>query len=179
MSEEAVKARAQALPDDLKNSLALDDEAQDGEAQEDSVYDQLGKWIDDAAKEKGDINKVPDVEIYLKAKDLGIESKHRTPAVLAQTIFSTGIVKEIEPRASSISSQRRLIISCIWAEQSAANRAWNGSGACRRRISRSTWPRVRPSASLSPILGIPAVSGRRTPSGSGSAGQVLAVTAAA
>ena len=84
MSEEAVKARAQALPDDLKNSLALDDEAQDGEAQEDSVYDQLGKWIDDAAKEKGDINKVPDVEIYLKAKDLGIESKHRTPAVLAR-----------------------------------------------------------------------------------------------
>jgi len=108
MSEEAVKARAQALPDDLKNSLALDDEAQDGEAQEDSVYDQLGKWIDDAAKEKGDINKVPDVEIYLKAKDLGIESKHRTPAVLAQTIFSTGIVKEIEPRASML---KKLITS--------------------------------------------------------------------
>jgi translation initiation factor 5 len=108
MSEEAVKARAQALPDDLKNSLALDDEAQDGEAQEDSVYDQLGKWIDDAAKEKGDINKVPDVEIYLKAKELGIEGKHRTPAVLAQTIFSTGIVKEIEPRASML---KKLITS--------------------------------------------------------------------
>jgi translation initiation factor 5 len=107
MSEEAVKARAQALPDDLKNSLALDDEAQDGEAQEDNVYDQLGKWIDDAAKEKGDINKVPDVEIYLKAKELGIESKHRTPAVLAQTI-STGIVKEIEPRASML---KKLITS--------------------------------------------------------------------
>lgn len=107
MSEEAVKARAQALPDDLKNSLALDDEA-DGEGQEESVYDTLGKWIDDAAKEKGDINKVPDVEIYLKAKELGIESKHRTPAVLAQTIFSTSIVKEIEPRAAML---KKLITS--------------------------------------------------------------------
>lgn len=108
MSEEAVKARAQALPDDLKASLALEEEAQDGEGQEDSVYDQLGKWIDDAAKEKGDINNVPDVDIYLKAKELGIESKHRTPAVLAQTIFSTGIVKEIEPRASML---KKLITS--------------------------------------------------------------------
>lgn len=107
MSEEAVKARAQALPDDLKNSLALDD-AEDGEGQEESVYDVLGKWIDDAAKEKGDVNQVPDVEIYLKAKELGIESKHRTPAVLAQTIFTTGIVKEIVPRASML---KKLITS--------------------------------------------------------------------
>ena len=107
MSEEAVKARAQALPDDLKNSLALDD-AEDGEGQEESVYDVLGKWIDDAAKEKGDVNQVPDVVIYLKAKELGIESKHRTPAVLAQTIFTTGIVKEIVPRASML---KKLITS--------------------------------------------------------------------
>ena len=107
MSEEAVKARAQALPDDLKNSLALDD-ADDGEGQEESVYDVLGKWIDDAAKEKGDVNDVPDVEIYLKAKELGIEGKHRTPAVLAQTIFTTGIVKEIVPRASML---KKLITS--------------------------------------------------------------------
>lgn len=107
MSEEAVKARAQALPDDLKNSLALED-VEDGEGQEESAYDVLGKWIDDAAKEKGDINQVPDVEIYLKAKELGIESKHRTPAVLAQTIFTTGIVKEIVPRASML---KKLITS--------------------------------------------------------------------
>lgn len=107
MSEEAVKARANALPEDLKQALALDDEA-DGEGQEDSVYDVLGKWIDDAAKEKGDVNKVADVDIYLKAKELGIESKHRTPAVLAQTIFSKGIVKEIEPRASML---KKLITS--------------------------------------------------------------------
>lgn len=108
MSEEAVKARANALPEDLKQALALDEEAQDGEGQEDSVYDVLGKWIDDAAKEKGDINKVADVDIYLKAKELGIESKHRTPAVLAQTIFSKNIVKEIEPRASML---KKLITS--------------------------------------------------------------------
>lgn len=107
MSEEAVKARANALPEDLKQALALDEDA-DGEGQEDSVYDVLGKWIDDAAKEKGDVNKVADVDIYLKAKELGIESKHRTPAVLAQTIFSKGIVKEIEPRASML---KKLITS--------------------------------------------------------------------
>jgi len=100
LSEEAVKARAKALPDDLKASLVLEDA--DEENAEGSAYDALGKWIDEKAKEEGSVTKVSDVEIYLKAKELGIEGKHKTPAVLAQTIFDENIVKQIEPRAAML-----------------------------------------------------------------------------
>ncbi|EMC99043.1 hypothetical protein BAUCODRAFT_388948 [Baudoinia panamericana UAMH 10762] len=99
MSEEAIRARAQALPDDLKQSLAIDDDAEDSGP---SAYDELGKWIEEKAKEEGGVGKVKDVDIYLKAKELGIESKHRTPAVLAQCIFDDGVVKQIEGRASML-----------------------------------------------------------------------------
>jgi translation initiation factor 5 len=100
MSEEAVKARAKALPDDLKASLVLEDG--DEENAEGSSYDTLGKWIEEKAKEEGSVTKVSDVEIYLKAKELGIEGKHKTPAVLAQCIFDENIVKQIEPRAAML-----------------------------------------------------------------------------
>ncbi|RDW90598.1 translation initiation factor eIF5 [Aspergillus mulundensis] len=98
VSEEAVKARAKELPDDLKRALALD-EGDDEGADGPTAYDELGSWVLDTAKEKGGITKVEDVEIYLKAKELGIESKHRTLAVLAQTIFDEKIAKQIEGRA--------------------------------------------------------------------------------
>ncbi|KAL2872568.1 translation initiation factor eIF5 [Aspergillus lucknowensis] len=98
VSEEAVKARAKELPDDLKRSLVLeegDDEGADGP----SAYDELGSWIIATAKEKSGVSNVEDVEIYLKAKEYGIESKHKTLAVLAQTIFDDQIAKQIEGRA--------------------------------------------------------------------------------
>ncbi|KAL3480717.1 domain found in IF2B/IF5-domain-containing protein [Aspergillus californicus] len=99
VSEEAVRARAQELPDDLKRTLVLegadDDEGADGP----SAYDELGSWIIGAVKEKGGVSNVEDVEIYLKAKEYGIESKHKTLAVLAQTIFDEKITKQIEGRA--------------------------------------------------------------------------------
>ncbi|PSN74142.1 eukaryotic translation initiation factor-like protein 5 [Corynespora cassiicola Philippines] len=94
-SEEAVKARAQQLPDDLKRALVVEDE-DEGES---SSYDVLGKWIEEQAKEKGSIDKVDDVDIYLKAKELGIETKHRTLTVLAMTLFDENIVKQITKRA--------------------------------------------------------------------------------
>ncbi|KAL4785797.1 domain found in IF2B/IF5-domain-containing protein [Aspergillus varians] len=98
VSEEAVKARAMELPDDLKRALALehgDDEGPDGP----SAYEELGSWIISAATEKGGVSNVEDVEIYLKAKEYGIESKHKTLAVLAQAIFDEKIVKQIEDRS--------------------------------------------------------------------------------
>ncbi|KAL5003328.1 domain found in IF2B/IF5-domain-containing protein [Aspergillus recurvatus] len=98
VSEEAVKARAKELPDDLKRALALD-EGDDEGADGPTAYDELGSWVLDTATEKGGISKVDDVEIYLKAKELGIETKHRTLAVLAQTIFDEKIAKQIEGRA--------------------------------------------------------------------------------
>ncbi|KAL6234142.1 hypothetical protein BDW75DRAFT_213101 [Aspergillus navahoensis] len=98
VSEEAVKARAKELPDDLKRALALD-EGDDEGADGPTAYDELGSWVLDTATRKGGISKVDDVEIYLKAKELGIETKHKTLAVLAQTIFDEKIAKQIEGRA--------------------------------------------------------------------------------
>ncbi|KAL4924459.1 translation initiation factor eIF5 [Aspergillus undulatus] len=98
VSEEAVKARAKELPDDLKRALALDEGDEEG-PDGPTAYDELGNWISSTAEEKGGVSKVEDVEIYLKAKEYGIESKHKTLAVLAQTIFDDNIAKQIEDRA--------------------------------------------------------------------------------
>jgi translation initiation factor 5 len=103
MSAEAVKARQQQLPDDLKQKLVLgEDDDEDGEGGGNSIYDQLGSWIISQAEEKGDVSKVDDVEIYVKAKELGIEAKHRTLLVLAQTIFDDNIVTQIPKRAGML-----------------------------------------------------------------------------
>ncbi|PGH29667.1 translation initiation factor 5 [[Emmonsia] crescens] len=104
VSEEAVKARAQELPDDLKRSLVIDDD-EDGEGENGaaSAYDLLGSWIISSAKgsEEG-VSGVSDIDIYMKAKELGIESKHKTLAVLAQTMFDDKIVKQIPSRAGML-----------------------------------------------------------------------------
>ncbi|KAK0252287.1 hypothetical protein B0A54_14088 [Friedmanniomyces endolithicus] len=106
MSEEAIRARAKAaetsLPADLKQSLKIDGEDANGDESGGSAYDDLGKWIEERAKEEGGVSKVKDVDIYLKAKDLGIETKHRTPAVLAQCLFDDSIVKQLPDRAQML-----------------------------------------------------------------------------
>lgn len=103
MSAEAIKARAQALPDDLKATLVIDENGEDGEGEGgNSKYDDLGKWVEEQATEKNGVSGVDNVEIYIKAKDLGIEGKHRTLTVLAQTIFDDNIVKQIDGRASML-----------------------------------------------------------------------------
>jgi translation initiation factor 5 len=95
-SEEAMRARAQQLPDDLKRALVIEAD-EDGEGG--SSYDVFGKWILDTAAEKGGVDKLDNVEIFLKAKELGIEAKHRTLTVIPQTLFSDKIVKQIDTRA--------------------------------------------------------------------------------
>lgn len=100
MSAEAVKARQQQLPEDLKQKLVLgDDEDEDGEGGGNSAYDQLGGWILETAEEKGSVSKVDDVDVYLKAKELGIDTKHRTLLVLAQALFDDNIATQIPKRA--------------------------------------------------------------------------------
>ncbi|KAL2005452.1 hypothetical protein VTN00DRAFT_2663 [Thermoascus crustaceus] len=100
VSEEAVKARAKELPSDLKRALVFDDADEDGDGEGASAYDQLGSWIISAAEEtEGGVAAVSDVDIYKKAKELGIENKHKTLTVLAQTIFDEKIVKQIPSRA--------------------------------------------------------------------------------
>jgi translation initiation factor 5 len=104
MSAEAVKARQQQLPDDLKQKLVLggDEDEEDGEGGGNSTYDQLGNWITAEAEEKGNVDDLDDVAIYLKAKELGIEGKHRTLLILVQTIFDDNIIKQIPKRASML-----------------------------------------------------------------------------
>jgi translation initiation factor 5 len=114
VSEEAVKARAQDLPDDFKKGLTLDeDEDVDGEGSLNNAYDQLGSWIMSTAEsKKGGVKELEDVEIYLKAKEFGIETKHKTLTVLAQTIFDDSIVTQIPTRASMLKKVRSAIPPC-------------------------------------------------------------------
>ncbi|UPK93496.1 hypothetical protein LCI18_004431 [Fusarium solani-melongenae] len=102
MSEEAVKARQASLPGEFKQKMNLgDDEDEDGEGGP-TVYDELGDWIQAQAQEKGSIDKVESIDIYVKAKELGIESKHRSVLVLVQTIFDKNIVAQIPKRSSML-----------------------------------------------------------------------------
>ena len=110
VSEEAVKARAKELPDDLKQKLVFDDDEEgDGESTGNSAYDQLGKWIIITAEQKmGGVSDLDDVEIYMKAKEFGIEAKHKTLTVLAQTIFDdAAIIAQISKRASMLKKASR------------------------------------------------------------------------
>lgn len=106
ISEAAIQARAKELPGDLKRALVVngDEDGEDGEGEGGAVtaYDQLGTWIQSQAEEKGGVAKVEDVEVYKKALELGIESKHRTLTVLAQTLFDKSMVKQIEKRAGML-----------------------------------------------------------------------------
>lgn len=101
MSEEAVKARQAQLPDEFKQKLSLGDD-EDGEAGGSTVYDEFGTWILDQATEKNGIDNVDSIEIYVKAKELGIESKPKTVIVLSQTLFDDNVLAQIPKRASMI-----------------------------------------------------------------------------
>jgi translation initiation factor 5 len=104
MSAEAVKARQQSLPGEFKQKLVLngDDDDEEGEGGGNTVYDQLGVWIEDQAREKGCVDEVDDIDIYLKAKELGIETKHRTVLVLVQTLFDENICDQVSKRAGML-----------------------------------------------------------------------------
>ena len=118
VSEEAVKARAKELPDDLKQKLVFEDGDDDGEGEGNgnNAYDQLGSWVISTAGSKPHgVSDVSDVDIYVKAKELGIEAKHKTLTVLAQTIFDETIVDQITARQSMLKKVRFIsspIIKC-------------------------------------------------------------------
>lgn len=104
VSEEAVKARAKELPGELKQKLAFEeDEDVEGEGGGNSAYDQLGSWIiTSASQQEEGVGALDNVEIYVKAKELGIENKHKTLTVLAQTIFDQHIASQIPKRAGML-----------------------------------------------------------------------------
>ncbi|KHO00830.1 eukaryotic translation initiation factor 5 [Metarhizium album ARSEF 1941] len=101
MSEEAVKARQAQLPGEFKQKLSLNDDDEDGEGGN-TVYDEFGSWIQTEADGKDGIDNVDSIDIYLKAKDMGIENKHRTVLVLAQTIFDKNVCAQIPKRAGML-----------------------------------------------------------------------------
>ncbi|GAB7339761.1 hypothetical protein MBLNU457_6320t1 [Dothideomycetes sp. NU457] len=108
-SEAAVKARSmKELTGELKQATLNDEEGEDGEGDASNSYVQLEKWILSQAEEKGGITKVEDVDVYLKAKELHIETKHRTLTVLALTLFDENMIKQIDTRAAML---KRMITS--------------------------------------------------------------------
>jgi len=109
VNDAAVRARQQsALQGEFQQKLVLnDDDDEEGEGGGNTVYDQLGDWIQDQVSEKGSIDKLDDIDIYLKAKELGIETKHRTVQVLVQSVFNEDIVAQIPKRAGMLKQVRR------------------------------------------------------------------------
>ncbi|KAK9496102.1 domain found in IF2B/IF5-domain-containing protein [Lipomyces doorenjongii] len=86
-SEEAVRARVKELEGQV-GAFAIGDDDEDG----DDVYSQLGNWILEQP------TKPNNVEVFKKIKELGIENKHRTLQVLAQTLFDKDILAQIKDR---------------------------------------------------------------------------------
>jgi translation initiation factor 5 len=115
MSAEAVKARQAQLPGELKQKLNIggDDEDEDGEGGGNTVYDDLGNWIVQEAEEKGGVDNVDSINIYVKAKELGIENKHRSVLVLVQTVFDKNILAQIPKRASMLKQVRYCILHSL------------------------------------------------------------------
>ncbi|KTW28687.1 translation initiation factor eIF5 [Pneumocystis jirovecii RU7] len=92
-SEAAIKARINELEGSIKTSLVLYDEEDEDEQDENNPYNQFGSWVLENLS-------ASNIEIYKKAQGLKIESKHKTVAVLAQTVFDENILSQIENRAS-------------------------------------------------------------------------------
>lgn len=92
-SEAAVKARMRELEENIKTNLILYDEDEEDEADGNNPYDEFGTWMSQNVS-------ATNIEIYKKAQELKIESKHKTVAVLVQTIFNEHILSQIKNRAS-------------------------------------------------------------------------------
>lgn len=103
VSPEAVKARERALSAQLKNSLILGgqdgDEGGDDDEDADSPYGQFKVWIDEQKKTSAD--QLDDKTVYAKAKELGIEKKHKAVLVISEGLFGEDVLKEI-PRYTAM-----------------------------------------------------------------------------
>ncbi|KAK9457992.1 domain found in IF2B/IF5-domain-containing protein [Dipodascopsis uninucleata] len=90
-SEEAVRARVKELESQV-GALAVVDE----ETDPNDTYSQLGNWIMEQRE------KPNNVEVFKKIRELGIENKHKTLQVLAQTLFDKDMLAQIKDRAPLI-----------------------------------------------------------------------------
>jgi translation initiation factor 5 len=93
-SAAAVEARAKAMEASMGALALAGDEDEDED--ENSPYAQLGRWAEENREE------VTAVQVYQKAEELGIEKKHRSVQVLAQTLFTVKIASEVEKFAPAL-----------------------------------------------------------------------------
>lgn len=87
-SAEAVKARIKSLEAGIQNGLGLgeDDEDENGSG---GPYATFGEWITEHR------TTATSAEILVKAKELGIEKKHKAVQILAQSLLTEEAVSEI------------------------------------------------------------------------------------
>jgi len=101
-SAEAVKARMKSLEAGIQNGLSLGDD--DDEENPGGPYALFSDWI------LSNRETVSDPEILVKAKELGIEKKHKTVQILAQNLFTENAVKEVSKHhalfAKMVSSEK-------------------------------------------------------------------------
>lgn len=86
-SANAVKARMKSLEVGMQNGLSLGDDDEDDNAS--GPYGVFSEWV------IANRTTATDPEILVKAKELGIEKKHKTVQILAQTLFTENAVKEV------------------------------------------------------------------------------------
>ncbi|WAQ81954.1 hypothetical protein PtA15_2A267 [Puccinia triticina] len=84
----AVKARMKSLEAGIQNGLSLVDE--DDEDNPGGPYAVFSEWI------LTNRESVSDPEILVKAKELGIEKKHKTVQILALNLFTENAVKQVQ-----------------------------------------------------------------------------------
>lgn len=83
----AVKARMKSLEVGIQSSLTLGDD--DDDENGGGPYGVLSEWL------ISNRETATDAEILVKAKELGIEKKHKTVQILAQNLFTENAVKEV------------------------------------------------------------------------------------
>lgn len=85
-SSDAVKARMRSLESGVANGLSLGDDDDDEGG---GPYEQFGEWV---AENRATAS---DAEILAKAKELGIDKKHKAVQALGQYLFTEDAAKEV------------------------------------------------------------------------------------
>jgi translation initiation factor 5 len=116
VSPEAVKARERELSAQLKSSMILGgqegDEGGDDDEDGDSPYGQLKAWIEEQKSEGGGKG-LDEKSVYGKAKELGIEKKHKAVLVISESLFGEDVLAEIPRYTSMLQKVRSHLRFCL------------------------------------------------------------------
>ena len=96
-SDDELSKKIKAEAKELTTPGLVDDDGSDEDAN--SPYAQLGRWI---TENKDEDATARSLAIYKKAKDLGIEKKHKSVTVVVQALFTEDVINEIEKYAGLI-----------------------------------------------------------------------------